>query len=163
APDAAGDLGVVDLVDRCKALAHLLRGLERDRQEKTILAMARLVDAFQDLLLRLRAEAAQRGELVRLRRGLQVIETADAERLVQDADLLQAEVGDAEELENAGREARAQFVEVRRLPAARQLFDDGGGGLADSGRCDESGGGDRVSDVAVLRAQRARRARRRAP
>src|SRR5205085_1366387 len=130
--------------------------LERDGEEKARLALARALDALQDLLLRLGAEAAQRGQPIGLGRGLELVQAADAELLVQHANLGQAEVGNAEELEDAGGELRAQLVEVARAPFARQLLDDRGGRLANAGRLDQRAGGDQLAGVAVLRAQRAR-------
>jgi len=56
---------------------------------------------------RLRSEAFERSDAAVARRGLQLVERADTELLVQQADLLEAELRDAQELEDSGRILRA--------------------------------------------------------
>src|SRR6185503_19846123 len=89
APDRAGDLCVVDLLDRRQLLAHRLCCLERDRKQALRLPLASPFDSFEDLFLRLRAEPAQRREAILTRRFFPVVQAANAERLVKEADLLE--------------------------------------------------------------------------
>src|SRR5437763_349933 len=107
-------------------LANLFADFDTDRQQKVRLAAARFLDSAEDVLLRFRAEAWQRRDAAGARRFFQLVEIADAELLVQDADLFQSELRHAQQLENAGRILRPQLFQILRLPAADQLFDDGG-------------------------------------
>src|SRR5205085_7125411 len=110
----------------------------------------------------LRPEAADGVQPPLSRPSLQVVERGDAELIEEDADLLQAEAGDAEHLENAGWELLAQVIQVARLAGAHELFDHRAGRLTDAryvvdrARCDE------LPDVGVQRGDRSRRALERA-
>src|ERR1043165_823150 len=156
APHAAGDLGVDDVVHRGELRAHGLADVEADRQEKLRLAPAPLLDAVEDLLLRLRAEAVELGELAGARGRFELVEVADAEGLEEDADLLEPERRHAHELEDAGRVLLAEVVEVARRAAAHELLDDRGGGFADAGRFLQVAGGDEVGRLAIKCAEAAR-------
>src|SRR5256885_2130828 len=80
------------------------------------------------------AAAAQRPELTGAARRLQRVEAADAELFVKEADLLQTEPRNTQQLEDSRRELFAQLIEITRASAAHELFDDRCGGLADARR-----------------------------
>src|SRR5258708_587870 len=70
------------------------------------------LDALEDLLLRLGAEAFQLGDLAALAGRLELVETVDAEVLPERLDLLRTESAHLEHVEQAGRDLLAQVIVV---------------------------------------------------
>src|SRR6202011_3675270 len=87
-----------------------------------------------NLLLGLFAEAAQRFQLPSLTSRFELVETADAELVVKDADFLESELRYAQKLEDAGRILLAQLLEVFRSAGAEDVLDNGGRCFPDARR-----------------------------
>ena len=102
-------------------LANLFADFDADRQQKMRFAAPRFFDAAQDVLLRLGTESRQRRDASFTRGGFEFIEIADAEFLVQNADLFQSKLRHAQQFEDSGRILRAQLGEILRLTGADQL------------------------------------------
>src|SRR5262249_17790105 len=104
--------------------------------------LAEELDAFEDLLLRLLAEAPELGHAPVLAGGAEGVEVADLELVINGLDLLGAEALDAHHLQQAGGHLGAQLVEV----GERAGGDEGGDllaeGLADALDVGEAAGAD---------------------
>ena len=72
-----------------------------DVDAEAILVLLQELDALEDVLLRLRAKAADRGDLALLRRLLQFLQCADAQFAVELADALGSEARNARHLAQA--------------------------------------------------------------
>ena len=80
-------------------------------------------DAFENLRLRLLAEAIEHSDLARLARGFERLDGVHAQLVVELLDLLRPEAGDAEHLDEAGRDGGFQLVVVGEVPGGDELGD----------------------------------------
>src|SRR5262249_5947986 len=100
--------------------------------------------AVEDVLLSLGAETLELGDLARLTGHPELVETVDAELLVQGADLLRPEALDAKHVEEPGGRLGTQLVVVGKRVLGDELGDLLAQGLTDAAELAESPVGDEL-------------------
>src|SRR2546428_12064039 len=113
------------------------------------LALTRIFDTFENLLLRFFAEAFECLQPAGSARLFELIETADAELVVEDADFLETELGNTHQLEDAGGILFAQLVEIARFAGAEDYLDDRRCRFSDSGSFLQLAGGNQLPGIAI--------------
>lgn len=147
APQAAGDRGADHLgvlFDEGQELGRLPPG---DVEEEAARGLLQHLDALEDVLLGLGAEALQVQQAVLLAGVLELAQVVQVELLVEDLGLLGAEAGDLQELEDARRDRAAQLQQIGALPLLHHLGDFFREARADALDILDLAGGDQVGWV----------------
>ena len=106
-----------------------------------------VLDALEDLLLGLGAEALEFGDRAGFADLLQLREVFDRELRPERADLLRAEAGDLHDLEEAGRDRRLELLVERQDAVAAERRDLVDERLAEAGDLGQPAAVDQLAEV----------------
>ena len=151
------NLGILDLLDRRELLANLFADFDADRQQKLRLALPRLLDAAEDVLLRLRCRSPAAA-----RRVLRAPLSSSSSRLPTPSFSCRMPIffrpsfGTRSSSKMPGGYCARSSSRYLDSPVRDQLLDDRGGGLADAGRLDQFAAGEQLGRLGVERADAVR-------
>ena len=125
AAQRAGDLDALGAGHGAQRVDDLLgdrqRAREQDARRRRAVVAGR--ELLEQLLLDLRAEAAQAAQLLLLGGAAQRLERVDAELVVEPARALGPEAGQVHHRDHAARELRAQLLRLRRVAGLDQRLE----------------------------------------